>query len=75
MFFSLANINRKMILQMLKEEFELVRKLIEIKSFSSSFAFHWASIARQLLDLNALKQRIDTVFNLFSSLCTKTCSH
>jgi hypothetical protein len=52
----------------LKQEFQLVAQLV---SSSDGNYSHWPPLARQLLHLFGLKQRIDQLMNQFIELCPK----
>ncbi|CAF1541940.1 unnamed protein product, partial [Rotaria sordida] len=56
------------IIDNIKQEFQLVGQLVN--SYNKN-DLHWPPIARKLLYLYALKQRIDLVMNQFIELCPK----
>ena len=56
------------IIENLKQEFQLVSQLVH--SSDKNFR-HWPSIARQLVHLRALQQRIERIFRQFVELCPK----
>ena len=64
---ALAN-EEQWIIDNLKHEFQLVTQLVHSSHMNYP---HWPPIARQLLYLYGLKQRIDLYMNQFSELCPK----
>jgi hypothetical protein len=56
------------IIQHLKQEFQSVAQLV---NSSDTNYLHWPPIARQLLYLFGLKQRIEQFMNQFTELCPK----